>query len=187
MVTVKLWLSLLSLLFVIVKSQLFHKCRDIKTMPDFDMSRYQGVWYDVAHLENLSTWFEWDGDCVMAEYNYISEGIFHYRNSMSRRGRYSEISGNGYIPDLSRPGEITIKYGIVSAPYNVLETDYENWALVYSCFYHGCFRFESPWILARRNEIDSNLRDYLINKYRRYGVDTFKFVYTKHENCTYKP
>ncbi len=108
----------------------------------------------------------------------------------STSGPFREALGEAYAPDAEYPAKLRVSFGSVpwTAPYNVIETDYENYALVYSCVSPAdLYRFEAPWILARKPTIPRKDLDVLLNKFQSYGVDKNAFVFTNHTNCKYDP
>ena len=92
--------------------------------------------------------------------------------------------------------------------YLVLDTDYTNYASVYSCGTAGAFVLEYAWLLGREqtmtqeimvkynyfyfNSIIINLfkclQDLALSKYTQFGVDVSKFqVTTQGATCLYFP
>lgn len=76
---------------------------------------------------------------------------------------------------------------ISKAPYTVWKTDYDNYALVYSCricsvFGHR-FKNEKAWILSRNRKLNesyvNDLKDELIGR----GVDVSRFIETEQSDC----
>nr|XP_024645188.1 apolipoprotein D [Macaca nemestrina] len=71
-----------------------------------------------------------------------------------------------------------------SAPYWVLATDYENYALVYSCVsVINLFRVDYAWILARNRHLPSETVDFLKNILTSNNIDVKKMTVTDQENC----
>lgn len=71
-----------------------------------------------------------------------------------------------------------------SAPYWVLATDYENYALVYSCVsIINLFRVDYAWILARNRHLPSETVDFLKNILTSNNIDVKKMTVTDQENC----
>ena len=68
--------------------------------------------------------------------------------------------------------------------YNVIDTDYDTYTLIYSCeSILGVAHIEFAWILAREMHINQTLTDKLLNELQGYGVDVSKFVKTDQEGC----
>lgn len=71
-----------------------------------------------------------------------------------------------------------------TAPYWVLATDYENYALVYSCTtFIWLFHVDYAWILARRPYLPPAVVGQLKGILTDNGIDIEKMVPTDHMNC----
>ena len=95
--------------------------------------------------------------------------------------------GEAYVPNLAEPNKLIVQFGnnIIGIKfsndgnYHVWKTDYNRYALVYSCkVYLGFIKFEASWILSRTKEIDPNLlseiKAYLTSK--KVSVSNFESV-----------
>ena len=69
--------------------------------------------------------------------NKKGDGTVSVHNVVSKEGQEpNEICGYATIPDIvNEPGRLTVYFPFVpvGGDYRVLDTDYENWAAVYSC------------------------------------------------------
>ena len=98
---------------------------------------------------------------------------------------------NGYAtvanPDANEPNKLLVTLpvytGIIkienTGQYNVLETDYTTYAMVYSCreLFLG-LKFEIGWIMARKKSLDCNFIRSLKMKWKKRGIDTNSFIST---------
>ena len=72
----------------------------------------------------------------------------------------------------------------VMGDYWVLDTDYDNYTLIYSCeSILGVAHIEFAWILARNMTVDQSLTDRLMAELKGYGVDVTKFHKSDQEGC----
>jgi apolipoprotein D and lipocalin family protein len=72
--------------------------------------------------------------------------------------------------------------------YEVLDTDYENWTAVYSCFSIGPFNFENAWLMSRSSTLSPEVLGAVQAVFTRNGVDVNKFDSTVHsDSCNYAP
>lgn len=70
------------------------------------------------------------------------------------------------------------------APYWVLATDYENYALVYSCTsILGLFHLDYVWILGRNTYLAPETVTYLKDILTSYNIDFEKITTTDQANC----
>lgn len=77
---------------------------------------------------------------------------------------------------------VTILQG--HGPYDVLETDYDTYALVYSCtqVVYDLVKLEIVWILARTPHLDEKLVHQLDLRLQSYKIDTSKLI-TTDQSC----
>merc|ERR1712130_517989 len=75
-------------------------------------------------------------------------------------GDLDKILGSAYVPDPELPGELLVQFpGNPEGSYWILETDYHNYSVVYSCtdFLFGAIKLEFAWILAREKHLDPDM------------------------------
>lgn len=83
-------------------------------------------------------------------------------------------------------GTFTVKY---TGPVNyettlhVLDTDYDSYALIWSCSSFGPVRSESTWILARERIPDGNILQAAYGVLDKYKISRTFFVKTDQTNC----
>ena len=116
------------------------------------------------------------------------DGTVSVRNvDVSPAGKYEQICGYADAPDAEEPGSLLVHFPNAPAgSYWILDTDYENYASVYSCqSILGLFQIEYGWLLLR----DLNTSEDIIAKGReaftKNGLDISKYELVNHENCQY--
>jgi lipocalin len=67
--------------------------------------------------------------------------------------------------------------------YILVDTDYENYALVYSCIDGEPLEHETAWILSRKRDLDYSIIDELKEKLKIKNVDISKFVKINQNSC----
>jgi lipocalin len=100
-------------------------------------------------------------------YTLNNDGTIHIDNSCRLNAitsPFTTVSGKATIPDRKHPGFLKINLGLsfIPAPYAVVDTDYDNYAIVVSCprLYTKGF----IWILTRQQQIDLNFVETLKNR-----------------------
>lgn len=66
----------------------------------------------------------------------------------------------------------------------VLSTDYQSYALVYSCSdYFGLFHIDFAWILARTRELTEDVISQLHDKLAAAGVNVNRLIVSNQTGC----
>ncbi|XP_054742179.1 apolipoprotein D-like [Anastrepha obliqua] len=123
--------------------------RNIKTVEDFDATKYLGTWYEYSKYPFI---FEFGAKCVTAEYGAInSTEISVVNTQISSLNSKQSIDG---IAKIVGPGKLAVSFNGLAAlagaaDYWVLATDYENYAVVYSCKNIALTHATFVWILTR--------------------------------------
>ena len=108
-------------------------CPAYDPIDGFDSDRYKGVWYEMQRDTSMTAE---TGECVTAEYGYTN---YPARTSIENtqyyldEGKEDKIKGYAYGSTFF-PGKINVYFfGDFGLDYRVLATDYDNWAVIYSC------------------------------------------------------
>ena len=141
-------------------------CDDVTGLPfKFEAERYMGTWYETYRTAGMP--FQPDGNtCTTGTYsNLNADGTFDVYNSGqdANYGPREGLAGNAKCPPGSEFGEGRCYVSFYGAPweaepnYNIIDTDYDNYAIIYSCD-----DFQYLWFLARDTELSDELYDQLI-------------------------
>ncbi len=94
-------------------------------------------------------------------------------------------------PAVTEPNKLLVTLPVYSGivkivntgEYNVLETDYTTYSVVYSCrnLFMG-FKYEITWILGRNKTPDCGFVNTLKRKLKKKGIDTNSFIQID-QNC----
>ncbi|CAH1377717.1 unnamed protein product [Tenebrio molitor] len=117
-------------------------CPEYKTVQNFDLNKYLGKWFEA---ERYFAVFEFGGKCVTADYNYDNNGAVNIINQQisALTGIRSTIEGLGNHVGRSDEARLSVSFPSLpvnfDAPYWVLDTDYDNYSVVWSCSNFGIF------------------------------------------------
>ena len=115
-------------------------CPEHLTMFNFDLKRYLGTWY--AYRESFSQIFEDNQECIKANYSMRDDGLVKVLNSGQKHdpnteGKYQPrtfIEGRAEFAGDPTRGELLVSFsGDNWDRYDIIDTDYETYSLVYGC------------------------------------------------------
>jgi apolipoprotein D and lipocalin family protein len=157
--------------------KLFRKIRDIRgpeTVPQVDVQRYCGTWYEIAAIPVRR-----EANCtdVKAEYTLDpARSTVIVQNSCRRNGRTISIRATAVpVPGTGNAKLIVTFFRFIKADYWVigLDEDY-SWALVSNPKRTHC------WILSRTPYLEENLYPHLLELLQQKGIDVSKVVRSVH-------
>ncbi|CAJ1081661.1 apolipoprotein D-like isoform X3 [Xyrichtys novacula] len=166
-------------------SQSFHRgnCPKPSVQEDFNVTKYMGTWYEI---EKLPAVFE-RGKCNQATYTLLDDGTVKVRNAeLLANGKISSIEGVAKVKNSSEPAILDVGFfkGAPDAPYWVLSTDYQTYALVYSCSnYFGLFHIDFAWMLARTRVLTEDVVSQLHDKLTAAGVNVKRLTVSDQTGC----
>ena len=162
---------LLSVNLVICQIILPGNCPDYQAIKDFEVSKYLGKWYSIQHYE---AWFSKGGECNAAEYSLNDDGSVRVYNSNKKNGVLSDITGLA-VPSYPEQSPLEGKLNVTffgepnRSNYWILDTDYINYTIVWSCSSSGVsMHAEFAWIMARTPYIDGDVLDKVNANIDRY-------------------
>ncbi len=144
----------------------------------FDVSRYQGRWYELARLDHS---FERGMSDVSATYTPQPDGTVRVvnRGFDTASGRWREVTGKAKFTGSPSVASLKVSFfGPFYGGYHVaaLDPDY-RWALVLGPNTGYC------WILARDKHMDPNELKRIVARAQALGVDTTSLVWVTHERA----
>ncbi|PSN36978.1 Apolipoprotein D [Blattella germanica] len=161
-------------------------CPEIDTMRDFNMDRYLGQWYEAERYFAL---FEFAGKCVSANYSNMGDGRINIvnRQTSSLTGIRSTIEGQVRTVGRTDDSKLSVKFPslpvLVDAPYWVIGTDYDNYAVVWSCSNFGLFSTRNAWILTRSKTPSLDIMEKAYSVVDKHGISRAYFIRTDQKNC----
>ncbi|XP_054713088.1 apolipoprotein D-like [Uloborus diversus] len=157
-------------------------CPDVSVKEPFDLTKYVGVWYEI---EKNPTTFEAGLKCNKANYTAQGDYVSVVNSGVNERtGKPSTIEGKATIPDKNVPAKLKVKFpgAPVKADYWILDTDYERYSVVYSCFsVLNLFNAEYLWILSRTPTLDESVKNNLYELLDKYKINRSRLTETKQD------
>ncbi|KAL8581274.1 hypothetical protein ACOMHN_028300 [Nucella lapillus] len=159
----------------------------VQAQSSLNLTRYLGQWFEINAFPAT---FESGQTCVTANYTLKDDGHVRVENKGYKGGQYVTAIGDAYLPDKSKPAELLVSFSRVAptGKYWVIETDYENYSLVYSCtslLSLGHVQF--AWILSRWPQLDPPTVTHLKTLLKDAGVNTGHFTETHQSECPGRP
>jgi len=134
------------------------RCPIVPVKGDFNVTKYLGVWYDIRSYYAL---FQASLNCSKSNYTGIDASHFRVNNSataLDKQGHKIAVNATGIAsaPNPSIPSKLNVKFDksrgdAKPGDYWVVETDYTNYAIVWSCknIASGLLHKSQSWILGR--------------------------------------
>ena len=144
---------------------------DNSTVTQFDLSRYLGVWYEVARYNHS---FEKGMDNTMAEYILQDDGKVFVLNTGWTNGKFEVAEGKAKYKDPEgNPGALKVSFFLFFySEYNVMMVD-EN----YQISLVGSKSDNYLWILSRTPVPDPDLLQMVLAEAEARGYDTSKLIW----------
>ncbi|XP_045618941.1 crustacyanin-C1 subunit [Procambarus clarkii] len=151
-------------------------------VPNF--ANYAGVWYEFALTNNP---YQLINTCVRNDYSFDGKQFDVSSTGVTADGSLLKRNGKVYPNPLGEP-HLTIDYeNSFAAPYVILDTDYTNFACLYSCVsfnfnHHTDFAF----IFTRSPSLDGKFVKRCEAAFKSINVDTSRFTKTPQgSSCNY--
>lgn len=140
---------------------------ELKTVPNVDIEKYAGTWYEIAKLPNK---FEKGLTCISATYSIKENGKINVLNQgfKTEKGTWKDITGTAWVPDSKNPGQLKVRFfWPFSGDYYIiaLNDDY-TYALV------GDPSRKYLWILSKNKYLDPAIYNELLNIAKKNGFNT---------------
>ena len=153
-------------------------CPEHTQVDEFQIEYFLGRWYEMYRSEDDD---RNQGECVTAEFLLRSDYLIRVAHSYQDEvGFRSELIGRARWPEPPK-GELEIKYEAFSPweSYSILETDYSNYAVAYSCYTRfGVWNHDHLWVLTRQ---PAQQYSKLWNAYKNVALQAIKRAFVDPE------
>ncbi|ROT83851.1 crustacyanin subunit C [Penaeus vannamei] len=139
-------------------------------------SKYAGVWYEIALTNNP---YQLLKQCVRNEYSFDGSKFIAKSTGINADGNLMRHNGQVLPMPLGDP-HLSIDYeGSFTAPYVILDTDYENFSCIYSCveFNYGYYA-DFAFIFSRSPSLSDQYLRRCEAAFKEIGVDVSRFAKT---------
>lgn len=138
--------------------------KTLTTVPDVDLNKYAGKWYEIARLPNS---FEKGLVCCTAEYGLRPDSKISVTNTGQKEnepGKIQSVTGKAWIPDKKEPGRLKVQFfWPFTGGYYIFHLDKENYQYVLV----GTPSRKFLWLLAREPKIEESLYQQLVEIARK--------------------
>jgi apolipoprotein D and lipocalin family protein len=150
------------------------KNNTLEVVPQVELKRYLGKWYEIAHLP-----FRFEDDCtdITATYSLSKDGNVSVLNECLKDGKLKQAKGKAKVVDKNTGAKLKVTffwpfygdYWIIN-----LGKDY-TYAVV------GTPNRKYLWILNRTPQMDDNLFSQLIEFVKSKGFNVTNLIKTSHK------
>jgi len=162
-------------------------CPATGTKANFNINQYLGTWYEYERFDNP---FEIAVKCGTAQYDLIDSQTVRVVNAGIRQIKLfnfvktvpTEVNGTAVVLDPSKPAELKVSFSEYDMSgngpnYFVVDTDYNNYAVVFSCSKFDFFNIniQFAWILTRQRGVAPANLQVIKDNLTASGIDVTKF------------
>ncbi|XP_033213712.1 apolipoprotein D-like [Belonocnema kinseyi] len=127
----------------------FGTCPDVKSMQNFNMTRYEGLWFETEKYFSLP---ELLGKCISASYHQLPDGsiqIFYQQvNILTKKLVKDEAKAK--LVCHGNEAKYLIEFPkSKNAAHWILDTDYGSFSVLFACADISLAKAENVWILTR--------------------------------------
>lgn len=167
-----------------------YKCPTPNSVADFNLTKFQGVWYEIQRTFTL---FETGLKCSATVITNAENGKALYRrtgiNIINRH--FVLMQGKLHTFNANFPGSMELRLGRLRfrSTYIVIDTNYEDYAVVWSCYESPLLNgslghAENLWILSRRMFLNSEYLSKINKLLDAAKINRAALIETNFDNCT---
>ncbi len=147
----------------------------VTSVQNFDISRYEGKWYEIARLDHS---FERGLSNVSATYTPRADGGINVLNRGydEEAGRWKQIEGRAYFIKDKSIGRLKVTFfWPFYGGYNVIALDTENYSYAMVCGPNRSYL----WFLAREKTLSDPVVDKLVETAKDLGFEVDDLIYVE--------
>ena len=165
----------LRILFSTISMSIFSNAQSLQTVPDVDVSKYAGRWYEIASFPQR---FQKGCHCTTAEYTMTDKGYLIVENRCNRgsvTGKQSYIKGKAFVEKNTGNAKLKVQFFYpFRAKYWIIDLagDYR-----YAVVSHPGRKY--LWILSRTPKMSDADYQGIIKRLKAKGFDLSKLQLTE--------
>ncbi|XP_015791047.1 apolipoprotein D [Tetranychus urticae] len=156
---------------------------------DFDFRDLLGLWYETERTA-LFELLETGQKCPQITFSNDENNdlkvnmtvISSLLNTPVTSIKSAKINSN-------QPNVFSMRYSLLASDiqYWVVDTDYDNYALIFACKQSLFLSIRNAWILGRKATLDASIRDNLVSKLSKLGVPETSLIKSDQSCSTFVP
>ncbi|KAL1461584.1 hypothetical protein WDU94_013466 [Cyamophila willieti] len=192
----------------------FGSCPTKNSVSNFDLAKFSGFWYENRALEGIHLTQEAWGTCQTILFDYTTvqnvtvgdKSIFNdflpfIGNNESQKAYTREtttlsttVFGRNHTGAINAdfvPTKAEFKihgtWRFLSIPVqtiSIVDTDYNNYAVLWACQDMGVFNKQNAWILTRSSNLTTTVSSAIINSLFAQGLPETEFRVTDQSDCS---
>ena len=154
------------------------------------MNRFLGTWYEAERYFTVS---EVGSRCVTTNYLSTPEGRIIVSNEIinSLTGYKRVMEGSLQMSGREGEGRILVKYSSRPIPYDseytILDTDYDNYAVMWSCSGIGPVHTQNTWLYTRERIPSLSVMQSAYSVLEKFRISRTFFVKSDQADCSILP
>ena len=130
-------------------------CPKPDVVQDFDMSRYDGQWYEIATSPDNVLESGWS--CVSESYTSKNNGFYDIHTPYIKDGKPHLWAKGQEMVCPGTDGHCVVNFKgqpdpNASSNYKIVATDYENYTINYTCIDMYLFSYDIVWVMTREQD-----------------------------------
>jgi apolipoprotein D and lipocalin family protein len=154
----------------------------LETVSNVELNRYLGKWYEIARFEHS---FQKGCTAVSATYSLRKNGTIKVVNicrEENPKGKLKKAVGRARVVDKTTNAKLSVQFFLKWLPLKFLSGKY--WIIALGDNYEYAMVGEPSreylWILSRKETLDKETFDRLVDQAQSQGFDTSKLLMTRH-------
>ena len=165
------------------------RCPSPPVVEHFNTYNYMGKWYEYSRYFSLTKLASKCTHAIYTDQGYGRIGVEDQQIKLLT-GRLNSVVGVARVVDPHYSGRLRVVISNLptfgTGPnYNVLETDYYNYSVVWSCKDFKLFNTQSLQILTRTRHPDPYIIKDLLKRLSYHGLNVGKLKRTNQIDCPY--